>query len=473
MNVELAEAKHEFEISYPVIVVGGGACGMCAALAARDAGQDVLILEQDKSPMGTTAMSTGLIPAAGTLEQSELGIDDSPEIFAQDVQRKADNGADSAVVKRLAKESAETITWLQNKHNIPLSLVTGFTYPGHSAQRMYGSPNRHGGELMANLERAANDIGVDILTEALVDDLVVDAEQNVLGVRVRRPDGSKEEIGCSALILACCGFAGNSDMVAKYTPDMTNATFHGHPGNKGHAVRWGEALGAELADMSAYQGHGGLAHGYGIPILWPLIMEGGFQVNRNGERFSDESKGYSEQAVKVIAQPENVAWSIFDQRLYDLMLAFEDFKDAINAGAIISADGVESLATKLKLPSDKLQATIDDVSACANANKSDAYGRDFTKTPELDTGRLYAAKVTGALFHTQGGLAVNEDARVLRTNGEAFPNLFAGGGAARGISGAGASGYIAGNGLLTATGLGKIAGREAAKQLELKPAPLD
>ncbi len=72
--------------------------------------------------------------------------------------------------------------------------------------------------------------------------------------------------------------------------------------------------------------------------------------------------------------------------------------------------------------------------------------------------------MTGALFHTQGGLAVDADARVRRKGGGVFPNLFAGGGAARGVSGPHANGYIAGNGLLTATTLGKIAGRVAASQ---------
>jgi fumarate reductase flavoprotein subunit len=72
-------------------------------------------------------------------------------------------------------------------------------------------------------------------------------------------------------------------------------------------------------------------------------------------------------------------------------------------------------------------------------------------------------RVTGALFHTQGGLAVDADARVRRVGGGVFANLFAGGGAARGLSGPDADGYLAGNGLLTATGLGKIAGRAAAR----------
>ena len=72
--------------------------------------------------------------------------------------------------------------------------------------------------------------------------------------------------------------------------------------------------------------------------------------------------------------------------------------------------------------------------------------------------------MTGALFHTQGGLVVDGEARVLGSDGRPLPNLFAGGGAARGVSGAGAAGYIAGNGLLTATGFGRLAGRAAALQ---------
>ena len=74
-----------------------------------------------------------------------------------------------------------------------------------------------------------------------------------------------------------------------------------------------------------------------------------------------------------------------------------------------------------------------------------------------------AIKVTGALFHTQGGLAIDARARVLRRNGRPFENLFAAGGAAVGVSGSQASGYLSGNGLLTATVLGRIAGTSAAK----------
>jgi fumarate reductase flavoprotein subunit len=328
---------------------------------------------------------------------------------------------------------------------------------------MYGTPNRTGGELMAALESAAEQAGVTVLTDATVTALHSEGGR-VTGIDLTRPDGSAERIGCDALILACSGFGGNADMVREWIPEMAGAVYHGHPGNKGDAVSWGKTLGAAVADMTGYQGHGGLAAGHGIPILWPLIMEGGFQVNAAGLRFSNEAAGYSEQAAKVNAQEGQVAWSIFDGRLDRLMQDFDDYRDALRAGAVVVADSAKALAEKLRLPTDALTETIVTVERMTRGELADPLGRDFTGRLPL-AAPYHAVKVTGALFHTQGGLVVDEDARVLRSDGTPFPNLFAGGGAARGISGPSADGYIAGNGLLTALGLGKLAGRAAAKLL--------
>ena len=244
MAIERMASHREFEISYPVVIVGGGACGMCAALSARDMGAESLILERDKTPLGTTSMSTGLIPAAGTPEQNARGIEDSPERFTDDIVRKTKGETDQKIVRRLTEESADTVAWLKDSHGINLNLIDGFLYPGHTAMRMYGMPNRSGGELMGALTDAVHTADADILTEALVKDLFADDQDRILGVRIERPGGETEEIGCDTLILACCGFAGEASLVEKYTPVMTAAVFHGHPGNKGDAILWGEALGA-------------------------------------------------------------------------------------------------------------------------------------------------------------------------------------------------------------------------------------
>ncbi|MFZ4689854.1 MAG: FAD-dependent oxidoreductase [Polymorphobacter sp.] len=446
---------------YAVVIIGGGACGLTAALAARDAGADVLVIERDASPRGTTAMSTGLVPAAGTPDQAAAGISDSAALLAADIKGKA-KGGDAAIALRLAEQSAAAIDWLRTSHGVPFSLVTGFLYPGHSVMRMMGTPNRTGEELMAALLSACNAAGVDILTDAAATDLVA-SDARIEAVIVTRPDGAREAVGCGALVLACSGFGGNADMVARHIPEIEGAVFHGHPGNKGDAIAWGLALGAATADMDAYQGHGGLAHGHGIPILWPLIMEGGFQVNRAGQRFSNEALGYSEQAAKIVAQPDRIAFSIFDERLHQLMLGFDDYRDALSAGAVIEAASIADLAARTGLPEATLAATLADVEAMTLGTAACPFGRDFTGKPPLAP-PYRAARVTGALFHTQGGLVVDSDARVLRADGSPLPNLFAGGGAARGVSGAGAAGYIAGNGLLTATGLGRLAGIAAAAQ---------
>ena len=460
MSVVFDDHK-EFEYSIPIVVVGAGGCGLSAALSAKENNSEVLVIERDSTPLGTTAMSTGLIPGANTRLQRAAGIEDTPEIFANDIIKKTKGETDPEIATSLAIESSKTIEWLIDKYQIPLSLVDSFLYPGHTVMRMHGTPNRTGSELMGALCRAAERAGIDVLTNALVTDLYSDSNNKILGVKVLRTDGQTEEIGCDALILACCGFAGNPEMVEEYMPEIKEAEFFGHPGNKGDAIKWGKSLGADLADIGSYQGHGGLAAGRGVPILWPMIMEGGFQININGERFSDESLGYSEQAVKVVSQPKKIAWNIFDERLHELMKEFEDYNNAIEANAIINADSTAELSALTGINKESLDKTIKEVEEMVEGKRKDSFGRDFTIKPKLES-PYYTVKVTGALFHTQGGLVVNEHAQVMDKNKDPLPNLFAGGGSARGISGPSDWGYIAGNGLLTATTFGRLAGLSAA-----------
>jgi fumarate reductase flavoprotein subunit len=445
----------------PVVIVGGGGCGLSAALAVSDRGVDALVIERDHAPAGTTSMSTGLIPAAGSKAQIAKGIDDCPEQFAADIFAKTKGRVNQALVRRLAAESARTVDWLTEDHDVALSLVEGFTYPGHSALRMHGMPNRSGQELMGALNAACEVAGVTILTDATVDRLYVTPDDRIIGVGATRPGGEEDVIGCDALILACCGFAGNQTMVSELIPELEHATFHGHPGNKGHAIAWGKALNAAMADLSSYQGHAGLAAGFGIPILWPLIAEGGIQVNRAGQRFANEAAGYSEQAVKVLQQDGHVAWSIYDGARHSIMEQFDDYQQAKAAGCLMTADTIEDLAEKASVNAAGLRQSIEDSWALIRSGEMDKFGRSFVGKAPLAP-PFYAVRVTGALFHTQGGLEVDANARVLRADGTPFPNLYAGGGAARGISGPGADGYIAGNGLLTATTLGRLAGEHAA-----------
>lgn len=451
-----------FETRFPVVVVGAGACGLVAALAAHDSGAEVLVLERDASPAGSTALSSGFIPAAGTRYQRAAGIEDSPERMAADILAKNHGGADWRVVDAACRACGPTLEWLDDAHGIRFQLVEGFLYPGHSALRMHALAEKTGAALIAALAGACAHAGIDILGSARVIDLFADRSRRVRGLRFERPDGSQENTGCDALLLACSGFGGNREMVERYLPEIAGALYFGHAGNQGDAVAWGAALGAALADMSAYQGHGSVATPHGVLVTWALMMEGGIQVNARGERFSNEHQGYSEQCLPVLAQPGAYAWNVYDHRLHRLGMEFPDYRQAESLGAIRRAEDLAGFAQATGLPRDALERTLAECARNAAGRAADPFGRDFSAKPAL-TPPYYAVKVTGALFHTQGGLAIDAEARVVDAEGKPLPNLFAGGGAARGLSGSQVWGYLSGNGLLGAVALGALAGRAAAR----------
>jgi fumarate reductase flavoprotein subunit len=450
-----------FDTQVPLVIVGAGAAGLCAALAAKEAGADPVVIERDAVPSGSTGLSAGLIPAAGTRFQRAKGIDDTPSLFAGDIQRKAHGENDAAMVELIATNAGPTIEWLADRYGFPFDIIDNFNYPGHSAFRMHGLPTRTGAELIDRLRAAAEASGVTVLTGSRVETLFAGTDGRIRGVELVRGDGGHERIGCDVLVLACNGYGGNLTLVRELIPAMADALYFGHAGNQGEAVLWGRALGAELVHLGAYQGHGSVATPHNILITWAVIMEGGIQVNAQGRRFCDESRGYSEQAAEVLQQPGGIAWNVFDDRIADVARQFEDFRNAEKGGAVLTAASLDDLAGRMHVPAAALTEEWREAERCGTSGATDRFGRSFGAAHDV-VPPWHAVKVTGALFHTQGGLAVDASARVKRRDGGVFPNLCAAGGAAAGVSGETASGYLSGNGLLAATVLGRLAGLAAA-----------
>ena len=446
----------------PVAIVGAGACGLVAAITLRDAGVDCVLLERDAQPAGSTALSSGFIPAAGTRVQRDAGIEDSPARFAADIQAKAHGTAAAHLVAAYSTRVGPVLDGLQARHGLVFDVLDGFLYPGHRVRRMHAVPEKTGAALVARLERAATAAGADLVTQATVRELWVDAAGRVTGVGYERPDGRVEHLRCDALILACNGFGGNPALVRELLPEMRDALFAGHTGNDGSAIRWGHELGARLADLGGYQGHGSWAVPQGALITWAVMMEGGIQLNARGERFHDETQGYSEAAVHVLAQPGGVAWNVFDGPILALARGFPDFRDAEAAGALKTCADAQALASLIGCEVSKLIATDGHSTTGSGQNDSENQLGDTLRGPRRPLlPPFYAIRVTGALFHTQGGLDIDAGCRVLRADGTPFPNLLAAGGAARGVSGNAVWGYLSGNGLLSAVAGGALAAETA------------
>jgi fumarate reductase flavoprotein subunit len=446
-----------------VLVIGAGACGLAAAIAAHDAGAGVAVVEKLDRPGGNSSLSTGSVPAAGTRFQRDAGIADSSERFIDDLMRTGGPTDCPHLVRRLVETSAATVEWLADRVGARIALVTAYKHVGHSVPRLHAPASRRGQDLVDDLLAAVERRGIPLAVGNAATALVTDANGGAIGADIDA-NGERHRIIARKTVLAVNGFAGNRDLVARFCPEISGAQYFGARGSTGEAVLWGEALGAALGNIGAYQGYAAVADPHGSLLSWTTIEKGGIIVSGAGRRFGDESAGYSGYTPNVMAQG-GPCFAIFDQKIFDVAALEEEFVELADYGGVKKADTPAALAKLHGLDPAAVTATVESYNRAARGDEPDAFGRrDFALAPL--TGTLYICRVVPGLFHTQGGLMVDGDGRVLRPNGRPIANLFAGGGAAAGLSGrAGAGGYASGNGLLSAIGLGRLAGLAAAQEV--------
>ncbi len=455
----------DFDLTVPILIAGGGACGAVAALAAHAEGVSPLLIEQDAHPHGSTAMSQGLIAAAGTRAQAAHGVEDDGAVFLADILAKTHGETDPVIARALAYESGPTLDWLIHEIGLPWELDTRFRAAyGNSRLRVHGWAGHSGSDMIDLLHARLGDAGVDVVTGARLSDIIADSHGRVLGVEIARVDGEIERIGCETLILATGGFAANAAMVAEHMPEVTAAKLNAHEGSRGDGIRLGRAIGAAVGDMGSYQGYAMLTDPHGISVPPGVLMEGGVIVNTQGRRFVDECADIAGMVRPVLAQPGDHCWVIYDARIDAATAHIPEARELNELNAAKSADTLESLATRIGVDAQALAASLDEAHQAQRAGRPDVFGRDWGDD-RPPAGPYFALRIVGALYHTQGGLQIDGDARVLRTDGSPLPNLFAGGGAARSVSGPSSWGYIPAMGLCTAVTLGRIAGRSAARQL--------
>lgn len=450
--VEVRSAPADgFDLHSETVVIGAGASGMVAALAASESGRQVLVVEADSSAGGATALSAGLIPAGGTIVQKQAGIEDSPEVFAADIHEHTSNQHEPALLQGVTENSVKVIDWLRQRHGFEFSLMAEAKFSGHSKPRLHGLPTRSGIELVDRLRASCERNRVKFLFSTKCE-TVFAKDRLIAGVAVKSKNGQTKSIACNHLILASSGFGANRDLVSTHMPAVKNGFALGHDRSRGDALSWGIKLDADTRYLSAYHGHGNVSVPNGILVPWDVIEHGGVQVNRYGRRFWNEAGGSSAAAAAVLAQENGEAFAIFDTRIASIARRNADFRMLDAQGGFSIANTLGDLACLLGLPIGNLEKTVADIPTTGQ----DGFGREFSS--ERFMSPYYGIRVTGALLHTQGGLRTNASGRVFHQDGTLFENLFACGGAAVGVSGAGVSGYLPGNGLLTAFALGYGAG---------------
>lgn len=444
-----------------VVVVGGGLAGLVALNAAVEAGASALLIERTDALGGSTVLSSGLMAFAGTDEQAAAGIGDDTDTLRADIVRTGRCRSRPELVDAYCRDQLAAYRWLRER-----GAAFGAPHAG-SGQTVARSHHVDPAAVIESLRRRAVSAGGEIRLDTRARRLLTGGGA-VRGVATGSPAAGEIEAG--AVVLTSGGFSRSEELLARYAPAMSRALRAGGAGNTGDGLVMAQEAGAALTDMDFVKGTFGIfpwrsAAEEGTGIL--AVYQGAIAVNGFGQRFVDESLPYKVIGDACLAQPEALAFQIFDQEVMsraDATVPIYSFGRRLEAGQIRRADTLTELADQLGIDAGALTATVDGYNRRLDAGQPDPLGRaaqcgGVGRPTPIRTPPYYGYPSTTVVLATYCGLAVDAAARVLDTDGRPIPGLFAAGEVTGGFHG---DGYVTGTSLGKAVVFGLAAGRAAA-----------
>ena len=450
-----------------ILIVGTGAAGLSAAIEAKKAGADVLILEKMPFLGGNTGVSTAAMNGVQSALQKERGVDSwTIEEFYEWTMKGGDFKNNPAQVRIFAQESPNGIDFLRTL-GAPFPLVT---------RRAMEITDRWGAGLVELLAKGVAQLKVPIMTETKVTALIADVStlpKKVLGVRVKDKRGKILNIRAKkAVILAAGGFGANPEMVERYDPSLKGFATTNIPGAAtGECATMALSLGADTDGINYIQIHPTV---YAFDGKRSLISEtlrengGAILVNSDGDRFVDEEHRRDVVAQTILQQKGKIAYLIISKETYH-----KKTDDYVKDGLVIQAESLDELAQKINVDPARLKATAARYSGYVEAKndldfKRGLY-RELGKTQHLpgkiETAPFHAIKVTPGIHHCCGGLRINTNAQVLDAiEGKVIiEKFYAAGEVAGGTHG---TNRMGGNAIPNCIIYGRIAGKNAAAEKE-------
>ena len=356
-------------------------------------------------------------------------------------------------------------TWLKNLGTqfISVELGAGQGQPrAHSLRSI---------DFMALMEQRARETGkVKIIFGAAAERLHrVDGRVEGVAARINgKPTHIRARRG---VVLAAGGFSRNAEMVNLFVPHQAKCVVYCGPGCDGDGVRMAWALGAGLRDVVHIKGtfgfHPDTGKTAGRDWSKHSVYRGAILVNKQAQRYVDESKSYKLLGDAVLTQTDATSFQIFDQGVMDTSsdtAPLFKFKEALALGRLLSEPTLAALAKRIGVDAATLSATVERYNGFVRVGKDDDFGRvglstSYGKLVELKRGPWYAYPSTSGLIATYCGLTVDTEARVIDVFGEAIDGLYAVGEMTGGFHGVA---YMTGSSLGKCVIFGRIAGRNAA-----------
>lgn len=442
-----------------LLIVGSGAAGFTASMAAREAGvKNLIMIEKMAVPGGNSQLAAGGMNAAGTKFQKQAGIEDNPQLMFDDTMKGGKNVSNPDLVRVLADKSNESIEWL-DKHGATLSHVG--QGGGSSAARMYGPADGAfvGPYLSKFFRDEAAKSNLDLRLNTKLVKLIKGTNGEITGALVKGKHTGIYQIDAKAVILATGGIGANPELIQKLRPDISpEVKTSNQPGSQGDGIILGENVGAAVVDAKEIQLNPTLLVGSPVIVSETVRGAGAVFVNKEGKRFISELTTRDKTSAAVSKQTGGVAYEIFDQKVRDKV---KQTGAAFELGLAKEGRTLEELGKNAGIDPKNLAATIAQYNKYAEAGNDPEFGRPKISA-KVDTPNFYAIEVTPAIHYYMGGLKINPQAKVIDKNGKVIEGLFAAGEVTGGVHG---KNRLGGNSISETITFGRISGEEAAKRI--------
>jgi len=367
-----------------VVVVGAGCAGLCAAIAACDAGAKTTVMEKAPHLKDTNTYRAGGFVSFEKGWETRVGFDRelTPEEKTQVALKVNEGHADPELISILWENFNDTMSWLTEHGLVWFGGKGTISHPIGESHQIRGA----GAGLNNQLRQIAEEKGARVLFNTKARKLLADAKGGVAGVRAMTEEGLKD-FESRGVVLATSGFQANQEMMIRYIgADFAHAIrLTGSPYSTGDGHLMAQEMGAKMLSMDQFECRT-------IDKTWrpgspgqvgPFRALGGFVfscilVNKLGKRYMDESyANHSDIAASILLQPDSVASFIFDENIR--MIAPDEVAryERTRPGIIIRADTIEELAQKIDVSPEALKKTIEEYNQALKDGK--ATGLDVPK----------------------------------------------------------------------------------------------
>jgi fumarate reductase flavoprotein subunit len=469
LNVENLETE--------VVVIGGGGVGLAAAIAAREKGADVIILEKRRTLGGNAAIAGGIFAAESHL-QKRMKIDARRDEFFRIAMSHSHWKIDPRIIRAFLDKSGDTIRWLEEK-GVKFGDVPHFL---PNQVRVFHLPEGHGAGLVKVLVKKCEDLGVRLFYETAAKRILTSEKGDVIGV-LATAKGKEVRLAAKAAIISTGGYAGNKELLKKYYAGYTETLYSVGMPHMGDGLLMATAIGAATDGLGILQLRGPYFKG-SLEVVTAAMEPQTIWVNKRGERFVDEATGFywPEAANALNGQPDKISYTLFDEKIKKSLM-----EDGLIKGYSRFSAGTKltELGKKLRSESEKggvkisdswkeiagwigtapkiLKATIDEYNRFCDRGYDEMFVKDRRFLMALRTPPYYALKCYQGFLGTIGGIKINHHMEVLNQQDDPIPGLYAGGNDAGGWESDTYSLILSGFAFGFAINSGRIAGENSAK----------